>query len=148
MSNNGVTRRRFDFLTPEKSEQYLIFLKEHVYNTKPIMLAAIKHEVLQSSEGEMVEVIFCNEIENPNHEIIALCTINNAPIMVWNDKVYTIALGAAGRPAMWYEDSRAGLDWRNLVDLWDSIPVLRMVRMVIHEIVEPVIEDDRILESE
>lgn len=142
MKGPNFKRRRFNYLTPEGSEQYLIFLKKHVLDTNPVMWSVVQKEEINTGDGQMFKLLLADDIENPEFDVLAFCMVNNQPIMVWQDGVFTIAI-SGGSSCLWLQ-GRNPCEEIQLTEMpnWNSGPL----RVVIHPIFNVIEEDERILD--
>jgi|2_EtaG_2_1085320.scaffolds.fasta_scaffold00326_29 hypothetical protein len=88
-------RKRYDFTTSDP-EKYLIFLKKYFTKTKPSFYSVLSSQRVNTPDGVMYAVDLAEDIENPDYDTIAECFINGAPIYLWQDHCWGVAVDKNG----------------------------------------------------
>jgi hypothetical protein len=88
----SVIRRTLPYLTDTESEGYLIFLKKQILKLSPEFVALRHVSNIKTKGGVMVLVVITEDIENPILDSAAMARINNVPLILWNDHVYTTGI--------------------------------------------------------
>ena len=90
-------KKHFSFALTDQNK-YLQFLKNHFQQTEPRFYSVVARKQVQGIDCKVWIVTLDNDIENPNNEIIAECTINNEKIYLWRDHCWGIAVDKKGNP--------------------------------------------------
>jgi hypothetical protein len=95
-------RKHFSFALADQ-DKYLLFLKNHFQKTEPRFYSVVAKKQVQGMDCKVWMLTLDKDIENPNHEVIAECTINSEKIYLWRDHCWGIAVNKEGKPLYYAE---------------------------------------------
>src|SRR5262245_43595221 len=97
-------RLRFDYLSQNKSNNYLMFLKKNLLANDPYYYGVAAARLVDTREGPMYAIRIIEDIENPEFEPIAECTLNGRFYYLWRDRCWAIANNFSNCPILQYNN--------------------------------------------
>lgn len=103
--NLKLGKRRYGFATGDMAVQYEKFLRKNIYSLDPTYYSVVRQEAVETSDGPMMRVQLTPEVNDPDLEVLVMCAINNQPICLWKEKVWTAAVYQSTGPQNFSESS-------------------------------------------
>lgn len=89
-------KKHFSFALADQ-DKYLLFLKKYFKETEPCFYSVVAKKQVQGMDCKVWVLTLDDDIENPDHEVIAECVINNENIYLWRDCCWSIAVDKNGK---------------------------------------------------